>query len=133
MRRNALVWVAVLGVAALVSTAGIASGSTGKRVFYLKIHPRECRLGTLSRKTKKVLVVPCSNPAHNLEVYAVGHGGWGHSAPPPQKTADGARASGVSERVRAHHRARAPVDGGLAGVLARSGRGDRSVRRQGHL
>ncbi|HET7449137.1 MAG TPA: hypothetical protein VFJ78_00950 [Gaiellaceae bacterium] len=34
-----------------------------------------------------MLVVPCSNPAHNLEVYAVGHGGWGHSAPPPQKTA----------------------------------------------
>jgi hypothetical protein len=85
MRRNALVWVAILGVGALISTAGIASGSTGKRVFYLTIHPRECRVGTLNRKT--VLVVPCSNPAHNFEVYAVGHGGWGHSAPPPQKTA----------------------------------------------
>src|SRR5262249_16031742 len=25
---------------------------------------------------KTVQVVPCSNPAHTLEVFAVGHGGW---------------------------------------------------------
>jgi hypothetical protein len=27
-------------------------------------------------------VVPCSNGAHNLEAYAVGHGGWGHGPVP---------------------------------------------------
>lgn len=88
MRRRAPVWVTVLAIAGVLGVAGIAGGSTGKRVFYLSIHPRECVLGKLNLKTKTVLVVPCSDRAHNFEVYATGHGGWGHAGPPPQKIAN---------------------------------------------
>ena len=35
-----------------------------------------------SKASKTVAVVSCSNPAHNMEVYAVGHGGWGRHNPP---------------------------------------------------
>jgi hypothetical protein len=35
-----------------------------------------------AKPTTTVLVVPCSNPTHNFEVYAIGHGGWGHRTPP---------------------------------------------------
>lgn len=37
---------------------------------------------------KTLLVVPCSNRAHALEVYAVLHGGWGHADPPKHPAVD---------------------------------------------
>ena len=84
--RQARIWIAVV-VAALVATAaGAASGSARTRVFYLTVHPRECLIGTTNANAKAVLLVPCSNASHNLEVYATGHGGWGHASPPPRST-----------------------------------------------
>jgi len=37
--------------------------------------------GALRPHSKILLVVPCSNPNHSLETYAVLHGGWGSAAP----------------------------------------------------
>ena len=71
----------VLVVASSCLLAAAADGSAGKRVFYLTTHPRQCLIAT-SASGKRPLVVPCSNPNHNFEVYAVGHGGWGHHDPP---------------------------------------------------
>ena len=77
--------------ATLFIGVGIAVGSAaiGPRVFYLSVKPYECLLGaaaTGNKGNKTVLVVPCSDPAHDFEVYGVGHGGWGHSTPPPLQT-----------------------------------------------
>jgi hypothetical protein len=62
--------------------AGAASAVASSRIFYLSPRVHQCLIGTASPRAKTVIVVPCSNPAHNLEVYAVGHGGWGHNSPP---------------------------------------------------
>ena len=72
MRQIVLVFV-LLG--ALSSTAA-AAGPT----FYLALAPRECAIGAVAHK--HLPVVPCSDARHNLEVYAVGHGGWGHAKMP---------------------------------------------------
>ena len=72
MRQGALVLV-LLG--ALSSTAAAAVPT-----FYLALAPRECAIAPVAHK--HLPVVPCSDPRHNLEVYAVGHGGWGHAKMP---------------------------------------------------
>ncbi len=69
--------------------AAVGSAVVGPRIPYLSVKPRECLIGAAATGNmgfKTVLVVPCSNPAHDFEVYAVGHGGWGRSTPPPLKT-----------------------------------------------
>lgn len=81
MARKALMWGAVIG-AASPWYAGIATSATSSQVFYLSLHPPQCLISTTIHGAKKVPVVPCSNAAHNLEVYAVAHGGWGHNNPP---------------------------------------------------
>jgi hypothetical protein len=73
----------VLG-GAMVGIGG-ASADTSVRVFYLAMHPRQCLIVPRSGVGKTVLVVPCSNPAHNEEVFAIRHGGWGHRTPPSVK------------------------------------------------
>ena len=85
--RSLLVSVAVL-IAGCILHSATASGSTGRRVFYLTTHPRQCLIATKSTG-KWPFVVSCSNSRHNLEVYAIGHGGWGHRGPPAYKTALG--------------------------------------------
>jgi hypothetical protein len=62
--------------------AAAASGAVQGRVFYLSVRLHQCLIGTTTQGAKTVMVVPCSDAAHNLEVYAVGHGGWGHAGPP---------------------------------------------------
>jgi hypothetical protein len=78
-------WATLLAVAAIVATvavtampAGSSTGATGASVFYLALHSGQC--GVWPHRGKLVRVVPCSNPAHNLETYWVGHGGWGHTS-----------------------------------------------------
>jgi hypothetical protein len=75
-------------VAGSIVLSPAASGSAGHRVFYLTTHPRQCLIATKA-SGKRPLVVPCSNAQHNLEVYAIGHGGWGHRHPPSSKTVRG--------------------------------------------
>lgn len=58
------------------------SAAGSGRVFYLSVRLHQCLIGTTTPGAKTVIVVPCSNAAHNLEVYAVGHGGWRHANPP---------------------------------------------------
>lgn len=81
VRRGVTVCVLVAVSLSLLG-AEVASARSAGRVFYLAVHPRECLVVPTSGSSKMVLVVPCSDAAHNLEVYAVGHGGWGHSRPP---------------------------------------------------
>lgn len=80
-----------LVVAAAVLSIGVGAAAGARstvRVFYLAVHARQCLVVPTSGKTgKTVLVVPCTDAAHNLEVYAVGHGGWGHNPPPAQAQA----------------------------------------------
>lgn len=82
---------AVAAVAAVALALGAGSAvATGKRIFYLTVKPHQCLVastGVGNGSNKWVLAVPCSDPAHDLEVYAVGHGGWGHAAPPSSRTA----------------------------------------------
>lgn len=59
---------------------GAASSATSGQVFYLAAQVHQCLI-TTQPPAKTEVVVPCSNPAHNFEVYAVGHGGWGHKRP----------------------------------------------------
>ena len=75
--------------AAAIVTASLAAGYTaaavGHPVFYLTVHPKQCLIGGTNngnKNGKTVTIVPCSDPNHNLEVYALGHGGWGHATPP---------------------------------------------------
>jgi hypothetical protein len=65
-------------LAASALAAGVAAGGP---VFYLTLKPGQCAIRATAR-AKTVAVVPCSNPKHNLEVYAIRHGGWKHGTPP---------------------------------------------------
>ena len=73
----------ILGaLVATLAVAGPALAAGAKPISYLALHAGEC--ATRSASTPKTVeVVPCSNPKHNLEVYAVEHGGWGPGTPPP--------------------------------------------------
>ena len=84
MRRFVLASLLVVSCAALIGL-GAASARSSGRVFYLALHPRQCLIVPRSESGKTKLVVPCSNPAHNQEVYAIRHGGWGHHRPPTAK------------------------------------------------
>ena len=86
MTSKAVAWGAVVGAVALLA-AGAASGAGRGRAFYLSVRLHQCLIGTTTPGAKTVTVVPCSNAAHNLEVYAVGHGGWGHANPPSNASA----------------------------------------------
>ncbi len=71
----------------LIIGLGVASARPSGRVFYLAVHPRQCLIVPTSGSSKTVQTVACSDAAHNLEVFAVGHGGWGHKAPPAYPSA----------------------------------------------
>ena len=88
MPRNTVACLAAaITLAALTAVSG--SASTGHAAFYLTVHPKQCLVGSTSSGNhgyKTVLVVPCFDASHNLEVYVIGHGGWGHATPPPLKS-----------------------------------------------
>lgn len=70
--------------AALVflGTIALASASTSTvRTFYLNARVGQCTIYR-SSTPKLLVVVPCANARHNLEVYAVSRGGWGHGGVP---------------------------------------------------
>lgn len=83
MRFSLVVRSLVLAVLVLSVAVGAAMAAASGRVFYLAVHPRQCLIVPTSDtgNSKLVLVVSCANPAHNEEIYAVGHGGWGHTPP----------------------------------------------------
>jgi len=81
---------ATLAFAGACSVAG-ANVTAVHRIFYLKLSVGECAQapkGTGGPGHKTLLVVPCSSPVHNLETYAVLHGGWGHGTPPSHPAVD---------------------------------------------
>ena len=85
--------------------AGLAAPSAARvsaRVFYLDAKPGQCLQGPVA---KTLLVVPCSNPRHNLEVFAVVHGGWAGAQVPPHDTAFGIarRVCNLGFAQRFHH------------------------------
>jgi hypothetical protein len=84
MRRTPFGWFTILlGLFVVLSATGIASARQGGTVFYLTLHPRQCVATSVTATTKSVVVVPCANPSHKMEIYALGHGGWGHKTRPP--------------------------------------------------
>ncbi len=72
MRRTSKIVLPPLA-AVMVATAG-ASPQEARKIFYLDLRSGQCARGVFTHKT--LLLVPCSDPSHNLEVYAVLHGGW---------------------------------------------------------
>ena len=90
MRRTRFGWLTILlGLFVVLSATGISSARQGGTVFYLTLHPRQCVAIPATGPTKSLVVVPCSNPSHKMEIYAVGQGGWGHNAPPAPSAAVG--------------------------------------------
>lgn len=86
---------------AIQASAAVSKG----RTFYLAVHPRQCLIIPRGGGGKSVLVVPCSDPTHNEEVYAIEHGGWGHNAPPVYSAAFGiARSACLAAFKRLTHR-----------------------------
>ena len=51
--------------------------------FSLDLKAGECAF--LPMKHKHLRVVPCLNSLHQIEVFAVTHGGWGLAQPPPHR------------------------------------------------
>jgi hypothetical protein len=66
---------------ALAAMGAASAGRVDQRVFYLDAHPRQCVIASSDPSAKTFRVVRCSNAAHNLEVFAVRHGGWGRKLP----------------------------------------------------
>ena len=88
-RSRTAIGVAVgIAVAVVVLGAGTEAGGATLRlslhsrsVFYLDLKAGEC--ARLPMKHKHLRVVPCRNPRHELEVFAVDqHVGWGLDEPP---------------------------------------------------
>jgi hypothetical protein len=76
-----VVAVVALGAGAEAGGATLRSTSHSRRVFYLNLKAGEC--ARLPMKHKHLRVVPCRNPRHQLEVFAVDqHVGWGLTEPP---------------------------------------------------
>ncbi|HZT91052.1 MAG TPA: hypothetical protein VFA05_03340 [Gaiellaceae bacterium] len=74
----------MLAVCAVAGAAAVASAAVGHPVFYLSVHTHQC-LQRDGNQAKTVLVVPCSDAAHEMEVYAIRHGGWGRTPPSPSR------------------------------------------------
>jgi len=70
--------IAALALAAVVPQLSGTASAVGTPTFYLNFHSGQCGLYTTANG-EHPLVVPCSDPAHNMEVYFVTHGGWGPS------------------------------------------------------
>jgi len=70
--------VVALALAAVLPQLSGAASAVGTPTLYLNFHAGECGLYT-SANGEHPLVVPCSDPEHNMEVYLVTHGGWGPS------------------------------------------------------
>jgi hypothetical protein len=68
----------IVGLAAFALSA---AGTAAAPISYLALRAGECAL-VAKPGAKAATVVPCSDPRHDLEVYAVKHGGWGHGALP---------------------------------------------------
>ena len=103
-------WALLVGVAAAIATlavtatpAGSSARVTGTPVFYLALHAGNC--GVWPRRGKTVRIVACSNATHNLEVYWVGHGGWGRTSTTHAVKFADARARCLSSFQRLYHHA----------------------------
>jgi hypothetical protein len=68
--------VLVLALAAVLPQLSGVANAAGAPTFYLSLHAGQCAIYS-STSGEHPLVVPCSNPQHNMEVYVVTHGGWG--------------------------------------------------------
>jgi hypothetical protein len=78
-RGSRALWIGFAAVVVCAVTGSLAQADVSpKKVFYLELKVGQCALRPHS---KILLVVPCSNPNHSLETYAVLHGGWGSAAP----------------------------------------------------
>jgi hypothetical protein len=73
--RLALVPAMMLGA---LLCANVGAAREPSRVFYLAVRPHQCLIAHDVPSSKWFLAVPCLDPGHNLEVFAVDHGGWGH-------------------------------------------------------
>lgn len=72
-------WVGLAAVLVCAFTGSLANANVApQKVFYLQLKVGQC---SLRPHSKILLVVPCSNPNHSLETYAVTHGGWGSTLP----------------------------------------------------
>lgn len=90
-----------------LTLVAVASAASGRREFYLDVRPHQCLIaaaGAGNKGYKTVLQVPCSSSAHNLEAYAVGHGGWGLTPPSQARVRAIVRSTclGLYQRLTGH-------------------------------
>ena len=72
-------WAGLAGVLVFAFSGSLANANVAsQKVFYLQLKVGQCAPRPHS---KILLVVPCSNPTHALETYAVLRGGWGTTPP----------------------------------------------------
>jgi hypothetical protein len=93
----------MLAAAAALAAAGGASARQDQRLFYLQVHARQCAIAPARLGAKTMTVVACSNPAHNLEVFAIDRGGWGDRTPSFAFAASRARAVCFASYQRLTH------------------------------
>ena len=87
LRAARSLWVGLAGVVVFAFTGSLANANVApQKIFYLQLKVGQCAKRPHS---KILLVVPCSDPSHALETYAVMHGGWGAAPPsrPPSRIA----------------------------------------------
>jgi hypothetical protein len=111
-------------VAVLLSSIGPAGASalSTASVFYLAARPGECLIAPRtagSQAHKYVTAVPCANPRHNFEVFAVRHGGWGGKPAPANAPSLVLRICRAAYARATGHPLRAP--GGTYGFWADAG------------
>jgi hypothetical protein len=72
-------WAGFAAVLLFAFTGSLAYANVApQKVFYLQLKVGQC---AKRPHGKILLVVPCSDPTHALETYAVLHGGWGATPP----------------------------------------------------
>ena len=98
--------VVVLVACLLLALSGVeaASAQQQAREFYLSVRVHQCLVSGPTKTSKLLRIVPCSDPAHRFEVYAIGHGGWGTTPPSPSGALAIARSVclGAFQRLTGH-------------------------------
>jgi hypothetical protein len=79
-----IVLAVLVAVAAMAAATAGATPLAARKIFYLDLRSGQCARGVFTHKT--LLLLPCSDPSHNLEIYAVLHGGWKRGHQPSHDT-----------------------------------------------
>jgi hypothetical protein len=81
--RPGVVFACVVAAGVLAGAQVVAAATPAARTLIVSLRVGQCAIASAT-DTKTASVTRCANPKHNLEIYAVEHGGWGHKKTPPR-------------------------------------------------